>query len=107
MPIKTKLKLDTILSSNNLAEVLTKDDLICIGDSCFEGYNNDLTSRAPWEKDLKAWTELALQITTEKTYPWPNAANIKFPLLATAAMQFAARAYPSLLSYVWTSERVQ
>ena len=49
------------------------------------------------EKDLKTWTELALQISGNKTYPWPNAANIKYPLLATAAMQFAARAYPTLV----------
>ncbi|HPP19055.1 MAG TPA: cell envelope integrity protein TolA, partial [Candidatus Dojkabacteria bacterium] len=39
----------------------------------------------------------ALQISGNKTYPWPNAANIKYPLLATAAMQFAARAYPTLV----------
>ena len=56
-----------------------------------------MASRKPWEKDLENWTRLALQISEPKTYPWPNAANIKFPLLATAAMQFAARAYPTLV----------
>lgn len=33
----------------------------------------------------------------KKSYPWPNSANIKYPLLTTAAMQFAARAYPALV----------
>jgi chaperonin GroES len=90
--IEFKLKLDKILSSQNIAESLDKDQLIFIGNQVSEGYENDLSSRKEWEKDLTNWTELALQISNDKTYPWPNAANIKYPLLATAAMQFAARA---------------
>lgn len=94
----TKLKLETIVGdSKNLAEEIDEHDLISIGNKVVDGYENDLASRSPWEKDLKTWTELALQITGEKTYPWPNAANIKYPLLSTAAMQFAARAYPTLI----------
>jgi hypothetical protein len=29
--------------------------------------------------------------------PWPNAANVKYPLIITAAIQFAARAYPAIV----------
>lgn len=46
---------------------------------------------------MEEWTKLAKQTREMKTYPWPKASNIKFPLLTTAAMQFAARAYPSLV----------
>ena len=93
-----KLKLETIINNTkNLAEELDDDTLISIGNDVVEGYETDKASREPWEKDLKTWTELALQISGNKTYPWPNAANIKYPLLATAAMQFAARAYPTLI----------
>lgn len=91
------MKLDKILDSVNLAEDLSEQELIKIGNTVCEGYDNDKASRRPWEEDLKKWTELALQISNPKTYPWPNAANIKYPLLATAAMQFAARAYPTLV----------
>jgi len=91
------MKLQTILESSNLAEDLDDNQLIMIGDQVVKGYETDMQSREPWEKDLKNWTELALQVATEKTFPWPNAANIKYPLLATAAMQFAARAYPTLV----------
>ena len=42
--------------------------------------------------------KLALQTATPKTYPWPGAANIKYPLLTTAAIQFAARAYPAIVA---------
>ena len=96
--VGTKLKLETIINNTkNLAEELDDDTLISIGNDVVEGYETDKASREPWEKDLKSWTELALQISGNKTYPWPNAANIKYPLLATAAMQFAARAYPTLV----------
>ena len=91
------MKIEKILDSQNLAEELDDNELITIGNDVVEGYLTDLDSRRPWEKDLKNWTELALQIAQEKTFPWPNAANIKYPLLATAAMQFAARAYPTLV----------
>jgi len=91
------MKLDKIMESVNIAEDLSDDKLLKIGDQVMSGFETDLESRKPWEDDLKTWTDLALQISTNKTFPWPNAANIKFPLLATAAMQFAARAYPTLV----------
>lgn len=91
------MKIETILGSVNVAEKLTDEQLQKIGDTAVSGYETDLESRRPWEQDLKTWTELALQVTSQKTFPWPNAANIKYPLLATAAMQFAARAYPTLV----------
>jgi len=39
----------------------------------------------------------AAQVIEKKTHPWPDAANVKYPLLTTAAMQFSARAYPALV----------
>ena len=40
---------------------------------------------------------LALQVMEVKNTPWPNAANVKYPLLTTATMQFGARSYPGLV----------
>lgn len=91
------MKLENILSSVNIAEELDDEKLKKIGHDVVEGYETDLDSRKPWEDDLQKWMELALQITKQKTFPWPGASNVKYPLLATAAMQFAARAYPSLV----------
>lgn len=91
------MKIDKILDSVNIAEDLDKQHLHKIGKSVVEGFETDLASRKPWEKDLESWTKLALQIADTKTFPWTGAANIKYPLLATAAMQFAARAYPTLV----------
>lgn len=91
------MDINKTINSINIAEDLTEEQLTKIGDNVVSGYETDLDSRRPWEEDLKTWTDLALQITSQKTFPWPNAANIKYPLLATAAMQFAARAYPTLV----------
>ena len=91
------LTLTKILDATNVAEELSDDDLISIGNLVVEGYETDLASRAHWEKDLETWTKLALQVSEQKTYPWQGAANVKYPLLSTAAMQFAARAYPTLI----------
>ena len=81
----------------NIADSLDKDQLLKIGSTCARGYKADKNSRKEWEENLEKWTKLALQITEKKTYPWPNASNVKFPLLSTASMQFAARAYPALV----------
>jgi chaperonin GroES len=91
------MNLNDSINSVNIANDLAEDKLIKIGNQVVQGYEADRETRKPWEKDLKQWSELALQVSKVKTFPWPNAANIKYPLLATAAMQFAARAYPTLV----------
>lgn len=85
------------IESINIAESLKEDKLTEIGNECSTGFEADLKSRSAWEDKLEEWTKLALQVREQKNYPWPNASNVKYPLLSTAAMQFAARAYPSLV----------
>ena len=97
MKLKTKLTLEQIQDSDNLADDLSNDDLKEIGNLVVENYDIDKQSRRGWERKMESAMELALQITEEKTYPWRNASNVKFPLLTIAALQFASRAYPSLV----------
>ena len=89
--------LAALLESVNIAESLDEQQLKDIGSEAFTGFDLDLQSRKDWEKHVDEWTKLAKQTVEPKTYPWPKASNIKYPLLSTAAMQFAARAYPSLV----------
>ena len=84
-------------NSKNVAALLSEDQLKEIAHNVVEGYDTDLSSRASWEKDVKKYLKLALQISEEKNFPWPGAANVKYPMISTAAMQFAARAYPTLV----------
>lgn len=50
-----------------------------------------------WNDRNEQAVKLAMQVKEDKTFPWPNAANIKYPLVTTAAIQFAARAYPAIV----------
>jgi chaperonin GroES len=85
------------IESVNIAEKLDEETLRKISEQCSRGFEEDLTSRREWENKLDEWTRLANQAQDQKAYPWPRASNIKYPLLSTAAMQFAARAYPTLV----------
>lgn len=95
--LDTNPDVSVLLESVNVAESLDQDVLDNIGADCRVGFENDKESRHEWESNLDDWTKLAMQVREEKTFPWPGASNVKYPLLSTAAMQFAARAYPSLV----------
>lgn len=90
-------EMDAKFTNVNIAENLDEDELNKVSEFAKRGFENDLKSREEWESDLEEWTKLAKQTRQAKTFPWPNASNVKYPLLSTASMQFAARAYPSLL----------
>lgn len=87
----------SLMESVNIAEKLDENKLKKIGSDCHAGYMADKDSRKDWEQHIDEWTKLATQIRESKSWPWPESSNVKYPLLTTAAMQFAARAYPSLV----------
>lgn len=90
-------EINKFIGSVNIAEDLDEDTLTGIGSECKQGFEIDLQSRDRWERDLDEWIKLAMQVRETKNHPWPNASNVKYPLLSTASMQFNARAYPSLV----------
>ncbi|MGL5078890.1 MAG: hypothetical protein ACRDBG_24090, partial [Waterburya sp.] len=89
--------IEPVISNTNIAEDLDEDILGKIGRVCSQGFEQDLRSRDSWDKNLEDWTKLAMQYAEDKSWPWNNAANVKYPLLSVAAIQFAARAYPALV----------
>ena len=88
---------DFFLSVNNIAEQLDQDILDKIGRTVIDEFEEDLGSRQSWEDRYTKSLKLAAQVVEAKTFPWRDAANIKFPLLTTACVQFSARAYPALI----------
>jgi chaperonin GroES len=60
--------------------------------------NDDEHTMRDWLKRYDEYLNLAMQIKESKTWPWRGAANVKFPLLTIASLQFHARAYPALVS---------
>lgn len=92
--VKTQLpKLDweTIINSPNIAKELPEEVCNAIGMSVVEGYDRDLQSRSEWEERNVLGMKLALQVIEEKSFPWVNCSNVKFPLITVAALQFLAR----------------
>ena len=96
-PDPERLALDRLLETTNIAEKLDKELLDKIGVQVFEGYTRDCQSKSDWDRNVDEWIKLASQVKEERSWPWPKAANVKYPLLSTASMQFAARAYPALV----------
>jgi len=98
MNIERHLKLDkAACDSPNLCDRFSEKDLQTIGGVVYEGYMYDKASRHSWEQRVQAALDLALQLQEDKTFPWPGAANVKFPLVTIAALQWHARAYPALV----------
>jgi chaperonin GroES len=81
----------------NLAENLKEDELNKIASKVHVGYKIDLGSRSEWEEKAEEGLKIARQITEKKNYPFENAANIKYPLIAISAINFAARVYPQII----------
>ena len=89
---------DMLLSSVNIADSLDDDVLRKIGNTVVDGFEADEASRSEWMKRYENSLKLATQIVEHKSFPWQGAANIKYPLLTTACIQFSARAYPALIT---------
>lgn len=89
---------------DNIADLLTDNAVMRIGQRCLEEFEMDLQSRKganddeqDWETRYDRYLDIAMQVRKAKTFPWPKASNIKFPLLTTASIQFQARAYPAIV----------
>lgn len=90
--------LRSIIKRTNIIAQLDPEVVKTIGLEVSRGFDLDKGSRADWERDTKTAMDLAMQVVTEKSWPWPNAANIKYPMITTAAIQFSARAYPAIVA---------
>jgi len=92
------IKLHDVVGMTNIAEHLTDEQLSSIGQRVHREYMIDVNSRAEWKEKTELAMELALQAAKQKQYPWPKASNVIYPAITTAAMQFAARAYPAIIN---------
>lgn len=57
----------------------------------------DENSRTEWRKKYDKAMKLARFMTDKKSFPWENAANVIFPLIAQTAVQFNSRVYPNIV----------
>lgn len=86
------------IKSPNIIEMLEEEDLTVIGNWVHDGYMADEDSRAVWLKRNEAGMDLAAQVQKAKTFPWPGCANVVFPLVSIAALQFKARSSENIFA---------
>jgi chaperonin GroES len=91
------MRLVDLINMPNIADDLDDHKLATIGMTVCREYEIDKGSRSEWEAKMGKAMDLAMQVAESKTFPWPGAANVKYPLLTTASIQFAARAYPAIV----------
>jgi chaperonin GroES len=96
LKLEKKLNISELHTNVNIARMLPDEDLEAIGAWVKLGYDQDERSRSTWLQQNDVALRLAMQITSTKSFPWPNASNVAFPLLTVAALQFHARSYPTL-----------
>lgn len=90
-------RLNSYLEMTNIAENLEDSLLAEIGAKVVEDYQIDKDSRQEWEERTREAIELASLVAEKKYYAGELVANIKYPTLATAAVQFSSRAMPNII----------
>lgn len=92
-----KDRITKLATSKNIAEFLDKDELRKISENVLRDTKIDEDSRTWWMSTMQKGMDLAKQVFDTKNQPWPNASNIKYPLITSGAVTFAAREYPQLV----------
>lgn len=86
-----------VTQGGNLVPQLSEGELTEIARQVLEDYALDKESMKDWTDKMERGIKLAKLVKEEKTYPFKRAANIKYPLVTSAALQFNARAYPAIV----------
>lgn len=94
---KSMALLSRLATVDNVADLIEDGQLAKIGMRVVREYKIDLDSRKEWEQTAQRAMDMAKQKKEAKNTPWENSSNVKYPLLTTAALQFAARAYPAIV----------
>lgn len=95
--IKIKIDYENPVGMGNIATKLSDKEQNDVGSHLLNLVEADIQSRSHWVDSNDDWLKLAAQVKENKTFPWPEASNVKYPLLAVACTQFQARAMPALI----------
>ncbi len=93
----TKSRLEAAAAEKNLLSKLSDTQLSELAARVIGDYEIDERSRSSWLDHYEKSMKLVEMIKETKNTPWVGASNIIYPLIATAAIQFSARALPSII----------
>ena len=86
-----------VTQSQNLAAELEDQKLTEIAQDVLSDYDMDKDSMSEWFDRMERGMKLAKLVKEDKNYPFDGAANVKYPLVTSAALQFNARSYPAIV----------
>lgn len=75
----------------NLAEMMDNSDLDAIASDLVAAFEDDLDTRADWEKAYIQGLDLLGLKIEERTTPWPGACGVYHPVLTEAVIRFQAQ----------------
>ena len=75
----------------NLAEVMDSGDLDALAGDLISSFEDDLNTRADWEKAYIQGLDLLGLKIEERTIPWPGACGVYHPVLTEAVIRFQAQ----------------
>ena len=95
--VESKVDMLAAINAPNFVPLLDQHDVGRIGTEAVQEYQIDLESCHDYHERYDQAMSWAMQESKPKTFPWPNASNVIYPLLTEAAVQFQARAYPAII----------
>jgi chaperonin GroES len=86
-----------VTQSRNLVPDMDEGQAKEISQQVLRDYEADKGSGAEWKEQMDRGIKLAKMVKEDRNYPYPGSANIMYPMVTTAALQFNARAYQALV----------
>ena len=94
---KGDVSLEEILGSVNVADLLSDGKLEEISQQIVDGVDADEQSRSAWVDLTDKAMDIAKQVFEMKTEPFEGAANIKFPMITQAVLEFGSRTFQEVV----------
>lgn len=94
---KEVLRAEAAVLITNLAPKQPPSIISDLTTKVLEGYKTDLSTLTDWYDLNSQIIDLAKLLVEKKTYAGDVVANVKYPLIINACIQFAARAYPEII----------
>jgi chaperonin GroES len=90
-------RLQTFIDSKNIADLIPAEKLVKIAAQVVEDTKQDMDTTITWRKTMNEALKVAKQIIEGKSFPHPNAADIKYPLMLTACREQNSRLFPEIV----------
>lgn len=92
------VNINKFIGKKNIADLLDENKVQEIGKKCLEQLNEDMAARQNKDRMLDYARDIAQQIVKEKSFPFPGASNINYPLTTKAVIEFNSRVSPLIIN---------